>query len=398
MATTDIARAPFGRSANGPWRTTLKHPGLFLWTLFVLLTPVHVVRSGLPQPGDWLVIIFAPVVLIGWKGTLDRATAGMIRPLLWFTVWVFAVNYAWALILGRFDNWKDFLIIPLFYTFNAAIFLCALILARRHRDAFLKVTVDVVYWTIIVFTVWSFAFSKGEFRTQLGFNNPNQLGYYALLAACLIAMAHRPLGMSRLKGAIGITCCAYLAMLSASRASVAGVVGLLVVLLFSSPRTIIIVGLAAVALVSVGGPVSHAIEVSQERYEHGKDARMSFSEERGYDRMIAHPEYLVTGAGEGGFERFVKPGEPTREFHSSVGTVVFSYGIVGIVLFSLFFVRVVRRAPTRLAVMLVPPLMYTVAHQGLRFTMFWVVLAAFVVLKQMPDLTKKNAAKVPSRS
>ena len=379
------------------WRLVFQQPALFVWMLFVLLTPLHVVPSGLPQPGDWLVIVLVPVVLLGWKGTLDTPSARMVRPLLWFTVWVCVVNYAWAFVLGRWNDPKDFLIHPLFYLFNAGVFVCALILARRHREAFLRITLDVVYGTIVALTVWSFVFGNGEFRTKLAFNSPNQLGYYVLLSACLFAMAQRPLGITRLKGALGITCCAYLAMLSGSRASVAGILMLLVVLLFSNPRTIILVSLAAVGAVSLGGPVAHAIEVSQKRYENGKDARLSFSEERGYDRVINNPEFLATGAGEGGYERFVGVGQERREVHSSFGTIVFGYGIVGVLLFLAFSLRVIRGSPLRMGMMLVPALVYTVAHQGLRFTMFWVVLAAFVVLKPMPDLTKKHAAKVPAR-
>lgn len=379
------------------WRLMFQHPGLFLWMLFVLLTPVHVVGSGLPQPGDWLILLLVPVVLIGWKGSLERAGARMVRPLLWFTVWVIVVNYAWAFVLGRWSDPKDFLIHPLFYVFNAAIFVCSLVLARQHRDAFLRITVDVVYGTIIVLTLWSFFFGRGDFRSQLAFNSPNQLGYYALLSACVFAIAQRPLGMTRLKGAVGITCCAYLAMLSASRAAVAGILMLLVVLLFSNPRTIIIVSLAAIGLVSLGGPVAHAIEVSQQRYERGKDARLSFTEERGYDRILNNPEFLVTGAGEGGYERFVRVGQHRRELHSSLGTVVFAYGIVGVLLFWVFFWRVVKGSPKRMAMMLVPVLMYTIAHQGLRFTMFWVAIAMFVVLKPMPDQTKKHA-EVPANT
>lgn len=392
-----MVRTPRAANRFAHWRFAFTNPGMFLWAWFVLLTPVHVVASGLPQPGDWLVVLMAPVVFFTWKGGLDRSSARMVRPLMWFTLWVTVVNFAWAIILGRFNDPKDFLIHPLFYAFNAAVFLCGLIIARRDREAFLRITIDVVYGTIFILTAWSFLSSKSEFRTQLAFNSPNQLGYYALLAACLFAMAQRPLGMSRVVGAIGITCCAYLAMLSASRASVAGILMLGVVLLFSNPRTIIVVSLVAVGLVSIGGPVAHAIEVSQKRYEHGKDARLSFSEERGYDRIYNNPEFLVTGAGEGGYERFVGEGQARREFHSSLGTIVFGYGIVGVILFTLFFFRVIQRSPTRMALMLVPPIVYTLAHQGLRFTMFWVVLAAFVVLKPMPDRTKKHAAKVPAR-
>jgi hypothetical protein len=381
------------------WILAAKDPALAIWTISLALTPVHVVRSGLPQPGDWLVVLMLPVTLIGWRGVLDRGGTLMIRALIKFTVWVCVVNLAWAIILWMWDDPKNFVIHPAFYIFNASVFLCALILARRDREAFLRITVDVVYYTIVVLFLSSFVYGRDAYRGQLFFNSPNQLGYYALLAACLFVMAQRPLAISRTKIAIGVTFCAYLALLSASRASVAGILMLVFVLFFASPRTIILASLASVALVSIGGPLANALEVSQTRVERGQHRNMSFAEERGYDRIAAHPEFLLTGAGEGAYERFVGPGQARRELHSSFGTVVFSYGVVGVVLFGLFGFQVVRGASLRMMMILVPSLVFTIAHQGLRFTLFWVVIAAFAILKSMPDATKKNdGARALARS
>jgi hypothetical protein len=367
----------------GVWRGVVRNPAMALWCLFILLSPVYVVANGLPQPGDALLVILAPIALLRWDGRLDRDQGGIMRALLWFTLWVFVVNYGWTLILWKF-RLKDFIIFPFFYLFNAMVLLSALLIARNNRERFLRVTVDVVFATILIQVIASFYYRTDFYRGTVFFNSPNQLGYYALLAACLFAMTQRPLGLSRLRAGIGITACAYLAILSASRASLAGILVLLIVLVFSSPRTIIIGSLAAIALTTIGGPISNAIEIAEHRATTQRDPRVTFAEERGYDRIWQHPEHLLVGAGEGDNQRFAKPGEHARELHSSFGTVLFGYGIVGVALFLVFFVRVVKGAPLRNSALLVPALVYTVAHQGLRFTMFWVVLAVFVVLKQGP--------------
>lgn len=379
------------------WGELGRHPALVLWVLFLLLNPVYVIPSGLPQPGDWLVLLLLPVTLFSWNGVLAPPERRMVRALVWFTLWVFVVNFAWALILG-WNSPKDFILHPFFYFFNSSVFFCALVLSRRHRDAFVRITVDVVLFTIFVMVVTSFV-RKDAYRAQVFFNSPNQLGFYALLSACLFVMAQRPLGMKRLTAGIGVTSCAYLAILSASRSSVAGILVLLLVMLFSNPRTIILASLAGIGFVSLGGPLANAIEVSEKRTTENRDPRTSFAEERGYDRVYRNPEYLLTGAGEGAYERFQFGHGPRRELHSSFGTVVFSYGMVGVLLLAIFAIRAVRGARFRMAVMLVPSLIYTVAHQGLRFTMFWVVLAAFVALKPMPDAeTKARVGRLPAHS
>lgn len=380
-------------AARPRWRTNVRalvrSPALLLWSVFVLLSPLHVLPKGMPQPGDFLILLVAPVTLLGWDGKLSREHTRMVRPLLWFAVWVAIVNYAWALVLWRFSDPRDFVLHPFFYVFNVLVFVAALILARRDGEHFVRVTVEVTYITIVVTVVASFVM-RDQYRTQVFFNSPNQLGYYSLLSACLFSIAQRHVGMSRIKASVGVTCCAYLALLSASRASLAGILILLVVLVFSNPRIIIAGVFAAVALVSITGPISDAIDFNQQRALEDRDPQTSFAEERGYDRLWRHPEYLLTGAGEGAYERFVfRAGEPKRELHSSFGSIVFSYGVVGTALFLVFFVRTVRGASLRMTALFIPALVYTVAHQGLRFTTFWIVLAVFVIIKMMPERQAK---------
>lgn len=358
-------------------------PGLVVWCLYLILTPFYVVDSGLPQPGDALVFPLLPLALARWDGKLDRATSRMLRALLWFTIWVFVVNYAWAFIEWKLTKPEDFLIHPLFYAYNAAVLLAALVLAKREPARFLRLTFDVMFWMIMFQVVASFFYRTDLYRGTLFFNSPNQLGYYSLLAACLFAMIQQPLGLSRLQASIGVTGCAYLAVLSSSRASLAGILILLLVLLVSNPRAVIAGSLVALGLTFLGGPLTDAMEFTQYRALANREPEVSFAVERGYNRIWESPEYLLTGAGEGDYERFGTPDQHAREIHSSLGTVVFGYGIVGVILFGLFAVRLIRGGMLRTTVILIPATIYTIAHQGLRFTMFWVVIAVFVVLKQV---------------
>jgi hypothetical protein len=362
-------------------RIAADRPILIVWALFVLLIPLYVAPSGLPQPGDALVFVLVPAALFSRDRRLERSTRATIRALLWFTLWVALVNYAWAFVLWKWDRLKDFVIHPFFYMFNAALFSSALIIARRDREAFLRITTYVIYFSIFVQFVASFVYRTQMYREDGFFNSPNQLGYFALLAACVFALTQRPLGIKRWVTGLGIACCAYLAVLSASRSALAGIAILLFILMFANPRTIILASLAAIVVTSLGGPLSNALDAAEERSQslsrHG-----TFSEERGYDRIWNNPEYLITGAGEGEYQRFVKPGEHGRELHSSFGSVLFAYGILGAVLFFIFLARVFRGTSFRDKAILVAGLSFALAHQGLRFTMFWVVLVIFVVLKQ----------------
>lgn len=363
----------------------MRRPALLTWTIYLLLIPLYILPSGLPQPGDLLVIVLVPLALLRWNGRLGRDMRATVRALIWFTLWVCLVDYAWVLVMGSFQLFgpDSFLLFPLYYIYNALIFLVALVLYRRYGELFLRVTVFAITAMVFIQVLSSAVLRSSTARGSVFFNNPNQLGYYALLAATLIALTHRRLQLRPWIASVALVCCGFLAVISASRASAGGIAVLLVLMLFSNPKILAVACLAGAVMVSGIGPFAEEIEASQDRVLNlSSHSDASFFQERGYDRIWRNQQYLLLGAGEGGLSRFDDTAYvKNMEIHSSVGTILFSYGIVGSLLFLVFLWRLIRGARARLAITLLPPLLYTGAHQGLRFTMLWVVLAVFIALK-----------------
>jgi hypothetical protein len=97
---------------------------------------------------------------------------------------------------------------------------------------------------------------------------------------------------------------------------------------------------------------------------------------RGYDRLWLYPQYLLFGAGEQGLERFP---ETDIELHSTLGAVLFGYGVVGAGLFGLLLWRLFRLAGWWDFLYLAPAFAYGLAHQGLRFTLFWTLFALIAI-------------------
>jgi hypothetical protein len=341
--------------------------------------PFYLGASGLPQPGNALLFVLLPLVLAQWNGKLPSSDLRTLRPLLVFTLWTILVNAGWAIINGKVSV-QDYAIFPLYYVFNAIVFFAALLAYRQNREHFLTVTGYVVFVMVMFQVMVSLVMRSAAPRPTLFFNNPNQLGYYAVLSACLLAIVQLRKALSLVLATVGLLGCAYLSVLSASRAATAGIAMLLVLLVFSNIRLILLGIVASFALLSVGNPVSDAIDYRERRALLERDANTSFVEERGYDRLWNFKEHLVLGAGEGDLERFSSAKE-TREIHSSAATILFSYGIIGTILFALFAYRVVVGARARMTIMMVPTFAYTIAHQGLRFSMLWVLLAVFVAAK-----------------
>jgi hypothetical protein len=92
---------------------------------------------------------------------------------------------------------------------------------------------------------------------------------------------------------------------------------------------------------------------------------------RGYDRIWLHPEYVFVGAGEGAPGRLTSHGRD-QELHSTWGTLLFSYGITGFLLFLVMLAVIFYRAPWRHMLYFLPIALYGLTHQGLRFSMLWV--------------------------
>jgi hypothetical protein len=244
----------------------------------------------------------------------------------------------------------------------------------------MQLLIFIIVTQVLLSFVW---FGSRSVRSTVFFNNPNQLGYYALLSASAIALCQRALRYSVWRSSLGLACCMYLALMSASKAAVGGAVLLFALSLITNPRIILVLALATAAMLSLGGPIERALDVTHQRMTTDRRPEWSFFEERGYDRIANHPEYVVFGAGEGATTRFKETTLiGTHEIHSSAGMLLFAYGVFGAAMFLAFLWRTLRGAELRLVLMLVPALLYTVAHQGLRFNSLWVLLALFIALKQ----------------
>jgi hypothetical protein len=377
------------------WRTVRRNPVLVVWCLFVFTIPFYFADSGLPQPGNLLIFILFPSVMARWNGRLFHQFNRPFLLLAALTAWVFIVDEGWFLVAGNWttNGYYSSLTFPIYFIYNLAVFLCALALFQRFGDLFVKCTLYTVVACVAAQATFSLLTSDGSrVRDELFFNNANQLGFYSLLAACMIAIAQRRLKFGMMKAGAALLCCAYLAFVSASRAAVGGIVILFFLLVFANPRIVVIASLAALGFISLGGPLANAIDATEQRIEYRR--RESLVTGRAYDRIYRYPQHLLIGAGEGNTMRFAEKEIKAIEIHSSFGTILFCYGIVGLALFLAFLWSILRQAPIRVGAMILPVLAYSLTHQGLRTTSFWILLAMLLVV--VPRKVREKRAIAPA--
>jgi hypothetical protein len=313
------------------------------------------------------------------------------------TFWILLVNVFFNVYLIMVYGYKkfDFFMSFAYFLLNWLVLLLPLLLYLKYGQRFLQATFYGLLIGVLLPIVLHFAglSSPVKYRTVLFFKNPNQLGYYSLLAATMVLLIR-----DQIKGikphyflmlSLG---CLYTAFLSVSMAALASVALLFVLDLVSRSKNRVrnIFSMFVLSVLIYGAVVSTtqgiaALDMfnirleSKEAATSGRDARGSEYEKRNYERISNHPEYLVLGAGEGAYERFIS-WDPGNEIHSSFGTVAFCYGLPGTILLLMVIYLSMRHLKFLHQLYAMPIFLYGITHNGLRFSMFWVTIAVFAVL------------------
>jgi len=178
---------------------------LILWCLFLLLFPFYIFPSGTPQPADYLMsaLIFLMLISNKTENRLDYVDY-RLRPVMdkfiLFLLYSTLITSIWGLIIGNIF----ILINPLFYIYNFFVFKVALKLYFCHKNYFFNITIKTIFVSVIVEVILSFILSRSHLRQIVTFNNPNQLGYYALLCSSIYGFHWQILKLIKPKLIIGL--------------------------------------------------------------------------------------------------------------------------------------------------------------------------------------------------
>lgn len=360
---------------------------LTVWSGFLLTLPHYYFDSGGLQPADGLLLLLLALLAVSWSLGAGLRLSAAYRPFLAayavFLFYVALVNASWSLALTD----PAPVIFAAYYVYGFLLLSLFLLLYSTYGDRFLVVT----YWSLLAALVPVILVTLGQLtaaRPTGTLNNPNQLGYFAVLVPtlmCTLPLKRRTArhDLADVSAWVGA---GFLVLASASIGAAAAYgAGAVIVLLLRlrNPRVLLVAPIGILIVLHFGSPWfaldSTAARVDRVQAHSEGGIGPAWLQERGYDRIRHHPEHLVLGAGEGADSRFGPYLQQEGELHSSIGTLVFSYGVIGAVLFALPLVRLVRRGGGLHVLMLAPAFVYGLSHQGLRFRLFWLLLAAVAV-------------------
>ena len=294
---------------------------LVLWTLFLLAVPFYFlgkepvsnagamnrslkgamqakVEGGVPQVADYVMMALMALVVGGFGLLLLPRHLPVAHAFGAFVCYVAVVNLVWTLVTGDLRILKN----TLFYVYDYLLLLTLLALYARLGEKFLRVTVHATAASVFLQVILSpIAPDTSSFRNALFFNNANQLGHYAAMAATLFYLGSKRFPMQVAYQACFYLAVVYLNLLCLSKAALLGGAVLLVFVLLQRPALLVTaVGAGALLLAGAVLAKSASLEVitNLEQRITTREADESWAT-RGWDRIANHPELLLLGAGAG---------------------------------------------------------------------------------------------------
>lgn len=286
-----------------------------------------------------------------------------------FALYVCIVNSAWMAILASYKP----LLFASFQIYNLALvyFICCVAskdfytFARYTRWGFLLANVAII--TSILYSGVSSASRESGL-----FNNPNQLAFFCLSTClCFYVMEKVSIGASFWNRAmIGFSC--FICILTLSRAGLVACGLVFISSLLDGGRKFSR-GLVIFAIGILLGFFVLSTGLLDKIEARNNQTNVVFEDQyqgRGYDRIEGNPEYILLGAGEGEYRRFSGLlASMGGEMHSSVGTLIFSYGLIGFGLYSVIWWTMFFSYPgISYKICAAAPIIYGLTHNGLRFS------------------------------
>jgi hypothetical protein len=346
---------------------------ILLWGLYLILFPFQFFPPGSPQIAD-LVMLVGVFSFFFKKFTINN----YIKSLSFFVIYTILIGVYYTVINFDFEFLKS----PLNYLYCLASLIFVSQIAD-HSKFILFTSLGIFFSLLIQLYVFkTIGFNEEQFRFVLYFNNPNQLGLWALSLLVFISFMFQIIKVniySFLILIISFSLSIFYILLSISQAAIISASLIIVALsayysrlkwlFILFPLFIILYNLyykeiydsEAQILINLQNRIDN--EITEDDGDNGLEGR-------NYTRLFRYPEYLFWGSGEGKVNRFGKDG---LEIHSTFANVLFSYGIFGLVLFLLPYINFVRKKSFFLSIILGSYFIFTLVHNTIRWPLFWIV-------------------------
>jgi hypothetical protein len=353
---------------------------LNLLFLYIVMKPFYFLQSGGLQIADVFLICLFIFLLINPRGFKIQDWVTLLFLLALFFV-ITAVSGIWTIIT------EDLAVLMpiLFLLFNLFLFLCASHIINTNPNAKKYILWAVMISVFLQCLLIPISFTP-TFRQSLFFNNPNQLGYWSVLCASLFLFLVQDVKINKYVYVAFTGTVIMLAGLSLSKAAMLAIFILYFVYYGGRPIVALFFMICLIGVFIFGSEIEQVSNVIDRLSDLGSAGDDNASG-RGYNRIWERPDFAWLGQGEGALDRF---GE-SHEIHSTVGTLFFSYGPIGLFIFLAIFIRFVFTKGIVSVLPFIPVFAYSLTHQGFRFSLFWLLLSLVSTFKNENEIKKDKA-------
>lgn len=353
--------------------------------LGIFTSPLYLLPSGSIQAYHVLLFVMTMAAFIKVGGLSPKPVVIAV-----LVFWAYVIVRQILFIMATAEASFTTLLYP---TLNMLVFLgvytvlTEVISPRGIKGVLHAIAAALVFETGYIFIEnGSLTFFLNNAERSVGtFNNPNQLGYFAVLMGCAYVSIATVINSSKLYASLFVSLAYLLAIISLSKAAMLAISPLMLLAFISWGRgirsgllkAVIITSVLVLLLLSIVILVSQLENLAQSDNEVirrlaliGQDSDDNLVD-RGY-ALLLNPDWrIIFGYGEGYYNMLFG-----NEVHSTLANVITSFGVAGFILFSSMILTIVQyRIVSMQFGLLGLVLAYGLTHNGLRNTLFWVFLA-----------------------
>lgn len=369
--------------------------------LYLLLKPFYIFQSGSIQPSDiFLLLGFFAILLVTHKNKsilIKKITDN--KYFFFFLLMSFSINTIYYILLGNFK----FILSSLYILFNFWGIIVFSVCFENEKfivNISKILRIDLFIQLFVYFT--NFGRYYGAYRYMGTFNDPNQFGYFVLISLTFIYLINDKV-KSNHKEIIITFLAIFLILQSASTGMLMGLLILLGVRLYRYSESkkffkyisAFLIIAALFGYIVTGNQLKEFLNNNDnflisrinDKFNRVKTSSNgpTLIQERGYDKIIKNPKYILYGSGEGVYERF--NGYTDIEIHATFPSLLFYYGLFPFIML-VKWIYYKLKYNKLISISLVIPLFvesFTLLNQ--RQVLFWVIILFYEFIRN--EGTKK---------
>lgn len=370
-----------------------------LLELAIGMKSLYIWESGTIQLSELLIIFLLGILFVKYRFSII-INKKILRWLYLFgglVLYTMLINVLWSIVCAS-KGYSNIIIKPTaFYLFELLISFTIILMNNLIGTKALEhVLINGFFYASIITAVGCVqSVIIGNGRTTAFFNNPNQLGLFAVVLITFVIYEKK--NISRYKKTFMFLIGIIANLLSLSKAGIISVVVLVIfnILWLSNEKKSIILFKRLFALLIALSTIYLVFFSSSELVLNNNilfkvririvnmmdEPDSSLGEGRGYNRVLEMGQHILYGMGEGNFTRFHSLSG--GEVHSLYVNFFVSYGIIGMIILIALVFRCFSYGKTfwNDLILFSGILLFGITHNCIRNTLIWILLAIMLVKK-----------------